>query len=101
MITVNDDLIRSLEMGHKKEFLKISTAFLETFSTPSGRITLEAIMTTLRMFREATNDEERHLQNAGKRILYLMGAGTEADAVGAWLDTAKKTATRRAAGGNK
>jgi hypothetical protein len=58
-------------------------------------------MTTLRMFREASNDEERHLQNAGKRILYLMGAGTEADAVGAWLEAAKKTAMKRAAGGIK
>jgi hypothetical protein len=98
MITVNDERIRELEFSHKKELYKISSAMIETFSTPNGRITLEAIMTTLKMFREASNEEERHLQNAGRRILYLMGAGTESDAVDAWLETAKKTALRRAGG---
>lgn len=95
MITVNDELINRMETSHKAERQRISSAMLETFSTPHGRATLQAIMTTLKMFREATTEEERHLQNAGKRILYLMGAGTEDDAVQAWIDIAKKAATKR------
>jgi len=101
MISVQDELIRGLEAMHRPEMAKIGRDMVETFSTAPGRATLEVIMTTLKMFREATTEEERHLQNAGKRILYLMGAGTEDDHVTAWLDIARKAALRRTAKGGR
>jgi len=92
VFTVNDPLIIEVEKKHKQEFERISRAMVETFKTPSGRVALEAIMTTLRMFREAATDEDRILQNAGKRILYMMGASRrEEDWISAWLSLSKKT----------
>lgn len=91
MITVQDELIARLELTNKKELARIRSAMLETFGTPNGRIALQVILTILRMFREASNEEERILQNAARRILYLLGTGKEEDWIEALLQVSRKT----------
>lgn len=89
-----DEMIASWEHNYGPEFRKVRSAMQGVFGTPDGRLALQAVMTALKMFREAVTEEDKILQNAGKRILYIMGSGTEKDTVEAWLNIAAKTAMK-------
>ncbi len=90
----NDDLLAAWEVQHPAEFAAVRRSMQAVFGTVDGRQALQLVMTILRMFREAIGEEDRILQNAGKRILYVMGSGTEKDLVDSWLNVAAKTAMK-------
>jgi DNA primase large subunit len=50
----------------------------------------DTILNVLRFYREADNEEDRHLQNAAKRILYITGSWIPENEVN--LSTALRTA---------
>lgn len=61
----------------KQELDKIRLEFRSVFSSEIGQRVLASILGVLRFYSTAETEEERVLQNAAKKILYLSGAWDE------------------------
>jgi len=103
VISTRDSIILALEAAAekspkaKKQREMLARAFIETFSTKNGKIVLQALATMMKVFNEAETEEDRVLQNAFKRIQYIMGTGTEEEHVEAMLRRANADIARRSA----